>query len=161
MPPPKFPVGAIVIKAGGDYRFRGDIRSVFAKRSGAIRYVVENDDGTLHIFNEGQLTMEIDRTPQSLEQYNIRFHRNARYSGHGLETHIHMPCPFCAAPDWLAYPVIASQAALEKGATCAACGRSAKGLFKREPGHVEYEIVQTGGDDMPEWLRSAIRRIAS
>jgi len=45
----------LVYKHGGDYSFRGQVRAVFAKKSGAIRVVVENEDGILHIFNEMQL----------------------------------------------------------------------------------------------------------
>lgn len=48
-------IGKRVCKEGGDYRFEGDVRSVFFKRSGASRCVVENDDGILHIFNPSQL----------------------------------------------------------------------------------------------------------
>ena len=36
--------------------------------------------------------------PQSATQYTIRFHANLRYSGFGLDTTLHMPCPFCALP---------------------------------------------------------------
>jgi hypothetical protein len=52
----KFQVGDSVVKGGGDYTFEGVVRSVFAKRSGAVRYVVENDAGILHIFSAGNLT---------------------------------------------------------------------------------------------------------
>lgn len=47
--------GKLVHKVTGDYRFQGDVRSIFAKRSGALRVVVENDDGVVHIFNTLQL----------------------------------------------------------------------------------------------------------
>ena len=40
-----------VIKDGGDYTFEGEVRCIFTKRSGAIRYVVENDAGIVHIFS--------------------------------------------------------------------------------------------------------------
>ena len=48
-------VGDSVYKTGGDYRFRGVVVSVFKKRSGIIRCVVENDEGILHIFSPKQL----------------------------------------------------------------------------------------------------------
>jgi hypothetical protein len=50
-----FGVGDRVTKVGGDYRFEGEVRAVFTKRSGKVRYVVENGDGLLFIFNEGNL----------------------------------------------------------------------------------------------------------
>lgn len=48
-------VGELVEKTGGDYYFMGIVRSVFSKHSGAVRVVVENDDGMLFIFNPKQL----------------------------------------------------------------------------------------------------------
>lgn len=50
--------GDDVIKAGGDYRFEGVVVATFAKRSGAVRYVVEDDRGLLFIFNGGQLELK-------------------------------------------------------------------------------------------------------
>lgn len=44
-----------VTKTGGDYDFEGDIRSIFTKRSGIVRVVVENDDRILHIFSPQNL----------------------------------------------------------------------------------------------------------
>ena len=48
-------VGDKVVKTAGDYRFEGIVVAVFTKLSGAIRVVVENGDGILHIFSESQL----------------------------------------------------------------------------------------------------------
>jgi len=53
----KFNIGDQVVKEGGDYRFTGLVVAVFLKRSGAIRVVVENDDGIVHVFNETQLQL--------------------------------------------------------------------------------------------------------
>lgn len=47
--------GDLVEKTGGDYYFRGWVLSVFKKRSGQERVVVENADGIVHIFNPTQL----------------------------------------------------------------------------------------------------------
>lgn len=44
-----------VMKTGGDYHFEGVVVARFAKVSGQIRYVVENRDGLLFIFNGNQL----------------------------------------------------------------------------------------------------------
>jgi putative ribosome biogenesis GTPase RsgA len=51
----KYVVGDWVEKTDGDYTYRGEVVAVFRKRSGLIRYVVENTDGLLFIFNGGQL----------------------------------------------------------------------------------------------------------
>ena len=48
-------VGTAVEKHTGDYKFIGLIVSRFVKRSGKVRYVVENSDGVLHIFSRNQL----------------------------------------------------------------------------------------------------------
>jgi len=53
----KFRVGQHVAKDGGDYRFVGVVVAVFTKKSGKVRYVVENKDGILHIFSESQLIL--------------------------------------------------------------------------------------------------------
>lgn len=48
----QFKVGDLVEKVGGDYTFVGYVVAVFAKRSGAIRLVVEDDRGVLHVYSE-------------------------------------------------------------------------------------------------------------
>lgn len=48
-------VGDQVTKTGGDYRFDGTVVARFAKRSGAVRVVVEDDRGLLFIFNDSML----------------------------------------------------------------------------------------------------------
>lgn len=48
-------IGAHVEKVGGDYTFAGWIVSVFHKRSGVIRYVVEDDRGVLHVYSRKNL----------------------------------------------------------------------------------------------------------
>ncbi len=58
-----FAVGESVTKHGGDYSFRGQIVSVFTKRSGQTRYVVENEAGILHIFSAKNLRSVINDAP--------------------------------------------------------------------------------------------------
>lgn len=53
---PLFYFGDRVSKVGGDYRFEGEIRGVVTKLFGALRYVVEDDRGVLHVFSAKQLT---------------------------------------------------------------------------------------------------------
>lgn len=48
-------IGDKVSKVTGDYNFEGVVVAVFQKLSGATRYVVENQDGILHIFSEKNL----------------------------------------------------------------------------------------------------------
>ncbi len=49
--PDLFVVGDKVAKIGSDYRFDGVVMAVFAKLSGQVRIVVEDDRGTLFIGN--------------------------------------------------------------------------------------------------------------
>ena len=51
----QFKVGDEVKKVGGDYTFDGSVVASFRKRSGAIRLVVEDSRGILHIFSETNL----------------------------------------------------------------------------------------------------------
>jgi hypothetical protein len=52
-----FQEGDMVVKRKGDYVFAGVVLAAFRKRSGAPRYVVENEDGICFIFNGDQLEL--------------------------------------------------------------------------------------------------------
>lgn len=52
---PKYKIGQPFKKSGGDYKFIGVVVAVFRKMNGTIRYVGENDDGLLFIFNESAI----------------------------------------------------------------------------------------------------------
>lgn len=52
-------VGDKVSKLSGDYSFDGEVRAVVTKLSGLTRYVVEDDRGTLFIFNRLQLELKV------------------------------------------------------------------------------------------------------
>ena len=54
----KFKKGDTVEKVGGDYTFVGVVVCVFEKLSGAIRFVVEDDRGVLHIYSEKNLDLK-------------------------------------------------------------------------------------------------------
>lgn len=58
-PLPGYQIGDPVVKTGGDYRFEGEVVAMFAKRSGAVRLVVEDDRGVLHIFSPSQLMRNV------------------------------------------------------------------------------------------------------
>lgn len=96
--------------------------------------------------------------PSNKEEFLQRFNENQKLSGFGLETTMHVPCPFCAAPDFMVYKIIDSAAAMARGGTCNVCDRSMKAIFDRKPGVTSFTIVQTGGPDQPEWLEPKIPR---
>jgi hypothetical protein len=52
-----FKLGEHVDKVGGDYTFAGTVVAVFLKLGGAIRYVVEDDRGVLHVYSEKNLEL--------------------------------------------------------------------------------------------------------
>lgn len=52
----KYWIGQPFQKIGGDYRFSGVIVARFRKENGLIRYVGENEDGLLFIFNEDAIS---------------------------------------------------------------------------------------------------------
>lgn len=79
-----FKVGDKVRKTSGDYKFSGTVVSVFHKKSGADRCVVENDDGLLFIFNPSQLELEpeiIKRDPRLPEGYFVCNHSDFATNG--------------------------------------------------------------------------------
>ena len=51
-------IGRRVTKRGGDYEFDGEVVGVIRKRSGAIRYAVEDDRGLLLIMNAKQVGID-------------------------------------------------------------------------------------------------------
>lgn len=69
----KFMEGDRVSKVTGDYKFDGVVLAKFYKLSGLMRYVVEDDRGCVHIFNESQLDW-----PESLKEINELKAENAR-----------------------------------------------------------------------------------
>ena len=60
-----YKVGDLVEKVGGDYTFVGHVVSVFEKLSGAIRLVIEDDRGVLHVYNEKILRL-VEHKPNGL-----------------------------------------------------------------------------------------------
>ena len=99
--------------------------------------------------------------PKNAAEYLALFQSNQHIKGFGIgNVHIHMPCPFCAAADFLVYEILQCEVAMGKGATCRQCGRGAKTIYTRTPGSLSFEIVQTEGPDQPEWLKPKMRRLS-
>lgn len=97
--------------------------------------------------------------PKDAKEYLDRFAQNQKIEGFGIgNIHIHMPCPFCAAPDFLVYELLDTETAMEKGGTCKECKRGAHAIVTSQKGGVQFEMVQTAGPDQPEWLVPKMRR---
>lgn len=50
-----YEIGDLVQRRGSDYKFPGTVVSVFRKLSGEVRYVVEDDRGTLFVQSDKSL----------------------------------------------------------------------------------------------------------
>jgi hypothetical protein len=96
--------------------------------------------------------MTIPKPSPELEAFNKKFNENTKYSGRYLETTLHMPCPFCAEPDFLVYKIIDVNEALTAGAVCKHCHRGLKGIFNRSANGLSMQLYQTEGDDPPAFL---------
>ena len=92
-----------------------------------------------------------------MDEYAARFHANQRVEGFGIDVCMHVPCPFCAAPDWLVHPILLTQEAMGDGAVCRECGRGAKAVFSEHHDCTFIELVQTVGTAQPVWLRPQLR----
>jgi hypothetical protein len=92
--------------------------------------------------------------PATAEEYHLKATANIRYSGHGPgAVMFHMPCPFCAEPDFAEWRVIETAERMQDNHTCKQCGRSSRAIVTSDDdGSHAFEIVQTGGADPPAYL---------
>lgn len=100
-------------------------------------------------------------TPKTYEEYLERTHKNTVISGFGLDTATEYPCPFCAAPHWAKTKLMETDKTLAQPHKCEECGRSAKFVFGEENdgATTTFELVQTGGDDQPDYFIIKARRM--
>jgi hypothetical protein len=97
--------------------------------------------------------------PKDYDEYLKRFFQNNKIEGFGLDVTMRMPCPFCAAVDFMVYAVLNAEDAMTRGATCKECNRGARAIFKRMGGSVSFELAQTEGREQPAWLEPKMRRL--
>lgn len=91
--------------------------------------------------------------PATLEDYNHLQHQNYSTSGFGFgNIQIKTPCPFCAQPGFHEYELLQCQEVLAKETVCSYCKRGMKAIFKEDSNSIEFELVQTQGDDPPAYL---------
>ncbi len=93
--------------------------------------------------------------PTTKAEYERRFKAAYRIEGYGPDITMHLPCPFCAAADWLAQPVFdpdRPRSGRGPDVTCYGCGRTAAFIHTPTGGGTTVELVQTGGDDPPPWV---------
>lgn len=74
---------------------------------------------------------------------------------------MHVPCPFCCAPDVLTHTVLDTEDAYRRGAVCGSCGRGFRAVFTKDEPHrgaTTISFVQTCGDDPPSFIAESIPR---
>ncbi len=87
------------------------------------------------------------------EEYEARFKANEKVEGHGIVgMTVHVPCMFCAAPDFFVYTLPTMERVMAEGATCKECGRGARAVIVKTPSCTQMSFVQTGGDDPPDYI---------
>lgn len=99
--------------------------------------------------------------PATLDEYNTKALANQSITGFGADVVTHFPCPGCAAPGWLDFPITAAlndYRDVQDPATCQECGRSFRfaitvtGGGAAAGGSTEGQFIQTGGPDLPDYL---------
>ena len=103
--------------------------------------------------------------PPDRATYDRLYNERSECVGFGAETGMRVPCPFCCHPnfqEWKIWPdhPLHVETVLAKDAECPNCGRGIKALFTRSDSGVQFEMVQTCGDDPPSYL-PAMRRVDS
>jgi hypothetical protein len=95
-------------------------------------------------------------------EYEARYAANTKLSGRGLDTTMHVPCPFCGAADFIVHRIVDTREALSAGAVCAECKRGARAEFHVRDGGATTTVglMQTCGDDPPAFL-THIPRVAA
>jgi hypothetical protein len=101
--------------------------------------------------------MSEHKIPTNMEEFTEAAFANQKITGFGLGTTTHLPCPFCAAPDFMVYTILETEHITGKPHMCRVCGRGARVAYTHKGSSTRLEIVQTGGDPQPEWLKPKMR----
>lgn len=101
--------------------------------------------------------------PKTKAEFESLYHSNARVSGYGALVTQHLPCPFCAAPDWLDVPIAklaleGSQKVFGTPRTCVECKRTAKVLVAETASMTSMRLLLIEGDEPAEYLRGTYSR---
>lgn len=92
----RFLVGDKVKKVGGDYTFVGVVVARFTKLSGLIRYVVEDDRGVLHVYNDRNLEWQHDKCSSTPFDYGGPLTSEEKRAYNAMKEQASTPgCPKC------------------------------------------------------------------
>lgn len=91
--------------------------------------------------------------PTTKGDYESKLERHTRYTGFGLDTTAHMPCPFCAEPGFMEWKLIEVSDIIQKGAVCKFCERGMRALVvPLDGGGSRTTMYQTQGPDPSPWV---------
>lgn len=95
--------------------------------------------------------------PATKDEFNAKAILNYKVEGFGPGVTVHLPCPFCAEPDFKIGALLEYITEMKKGAICASCGRGAKVLITKVGGVDTVEYVQISGPDPQPYIQ--MRRV--
>lgn len=91
--------------------------------------------------------------PKDLESFNRKFQANTYFEPGGMETVVHLPCPFCGGMDFVTFPLADFEMIVKLESVCRDCERGCR-LDIKPIAHngVRWEFLQTQGEDPPAYL---------
>jgi hypothetical protein len=95
--------------------------------------------------------------PKTLDEHSAKYKANHKITGSGPDAIIHMPCPFCAEPNFAVGTALQIEAAFADGAICKSCGRGMR-VVRDKPGLIPMFFL-TCGDDPPKYLKQTFHRM--
>ncbi len=103
------------------------------------------------------------KMPKSTAEYNALFKKNKRLEICEGNTFVHLPCPFCASPNWIIFNILGAYEALVKGATCRTCKRTARAVVVNRRGGsrsiMRTEMFKVAGPKQPGWMDPQMRQL--
>lgn len=93
--------------------------------------------------------------PTTREEYEERFAKNTQIFGMGMTTSMSMPCPFCAAPNFMRYMILQMEEEITKEHVCKECSRGMRAqiLIEHRGLCKTMHFIQTRGPDCTaEWV---------
>lgn len=98
--------------------------------------------------------------PKTYEEYLTRTKENTVISGFGIgNVYTDVPCPFCAAPNFMRYEIMEVKQVTAQEHVCKECGRGSKFIITEKGPSMIAELVQTCGPDQPDYFTHKMRRI--
>lgn len=93
------------------------------------------------------------------EEYEARMAANSMLDGAGIGTRVIVPCPFCGARGLAVWGLLSAIDDMGHEETCQVCKRSSKVVLVDDPQGKMAEVIQTGGPELPAYLRPFYRRV--